>query len=222
MSSREASVAHDEEIRRAAEIKEWLEEKIRDLELEVARMKEMMTIVDSILRKTSFVLAAKLQAVPQQASSVNRITKEQETTKKESTSSEPRPVQRSKILGTYAQKTSLETRALRRSKDGILLANAYIAQDRVDIVPSSDVVLSSATPPFLSFFVNRILKGYETKDKESMDSGRLSKDELLQYGVEEKDGRIIKVTILNFRDNSRLNEILSTVTWAFTRMLEKK
>jgi hypothetical protein len=90
------------------------------------------------------------------------------------------------------------------------------------VVPSSDVKVSQNVPPFQTFFVNRILKGFESKDQELVAAGKLKLSDALSFAVEEKDGVISKVTVKNYRDSSRLNEILSTINWALTRMLEKK
>ena len=90
------------------------------------------------------------------------------------------------------------------------------------IVPASDVKLPPTVPPFQTFFLKRILKGYETKDQELVSNGKLDQKGSLSYSIEESEGVISKVTVTNYRDKARLNEILSTINWAFTRMLEKK
>jgi hypothetical protein len=188
-------------VKRAAELREWLESRILDLESELARLRDMQHIVDSVLRKSSFVPAAELNTT-----SVPKAPR-----------SEKQDVQK-----VRASKSAEEPRQLRRSKDGLLIANAFVSPERVVLIPSSDVKISQTIPPFQTFFVNRILKGYESKDQELVSAGKLNQSEALSYKVEESEGNISKVTVNNYRDNSRLNEILSTVNWAFTRMLEKK
>jgi len=115
-----------------------------------------------------------------------------------------------------------ETRQLKRSKDSYLLANAYISPTSLVLIPASDVKLSIGTPPFKAFFLNRILEGMRSKDLESSSKGELSPSEALSYEVEESNGLISRITVRNYREKARLNEILSTATWAFTRMLEKR
>lgn len=183
----------EDEVKRAAELREWLETRMGELEVEMNRLKDMQQMVDSVLRRGSFVPAAELKS-----SQTKTIASEKKEVQPE------------------------ESRELRRTKDGLLIATAFISIDKLVVVPSSDVKVSQDTPPFQTFFINRILKGYETKDKELASSGKQGKTAALSYRVEEKDGIITKVTIENYRDKARLNEILSTVNWAFTRMLEKK
>ncbi|HVB11524.1 MAG TPA: hypothetical protein VNE86_00220 [Nitrososphaerales archaeon] len=191
---------NEEDVKRAAELKEWLEARMLELENELGRLKDMQQLVDSVLRRNSFVPAAALK------------------------STQTKPSRGEKVDDTKNQvpKSQDEPRQLRRSKDGLLIASAFVSPEKLVVVPSSDVRISQTIPPFQTFFVNRILKGYESKDQELVASGKLSQSEAMSYSVEEEEGNISKVTVQNYRDKSRLNEILSTVNWAFTRMLEKK
>jgi hypothetical protein len=114
-----------------------------------------------------------------------------------------------------------ETRELKRDKGGQLVATASITSDAVAIEPSSGVVLKSTTSPFKSFLLGKILQGMKTKDEEMVKSGKLAKGTELKYDVDEANGNIVKLVIENYREKARLNEILNTVSWTFSRMLEK-
>lgn len=114
-----------------------------------------------------------------------------------------------------------EVRELRRDKGGQVIAAAAITSDSVAIEPSRGVVLKTSTPPFKSFLMGKILQGMKTKDEESVASGKLGKGAELRFDVDEANGAIVKLVIENYRDKPRLNEILSTVAWTFSRMLEK-
>ncbi len=189
------------QVKRAAELREWLESKIEELETELQKLKDMQLVVDSELRRSSFVPATELKG-----QDVSRAAEP-----------EKNPTSPNQVA-----KSTEEPRQLRRSKDGLLIANAFITPAKLVVIPASDVKLSQTIPPFQTFFVNRILKGYESKDQELVATGKLNQAEALSYAVEEKDGMISRVVVNNYRDKSRLNEILSTVNWAMTRMLEKK
>lgn len=207
----DGSLPHDEEVKRAAEMREWIESKISELELEVARLRNMLLIVDSTLRRRSFVSAKELRGAEKNKilpKSTQQISKEEVGTRE--------PEARTK----NARET--EMKELRRTPDGEILANAIVESKRVIITPASNLKLSDSVPPFQSFFVTRILKGYQTKDLESSKTGKISASDVLQYDVKLKEGFISEVMISNYRDKVRLNEILNTATWAFSRMLEKK
>jgi len=199
---------NEEEVKKAAEMREWLEEKIAEAEIELNRLKDMQSMVDSILRRTSFVPATELRnynpaskATPPEQNSGVAVKSEMQT---------PIP------------KSSAESKELRRAKDGKLMATASISLEKIVVTPSQEVRVSQTIPPFQNFFVNRIVKGYETKDQELVASGKLEAKDALKFAVEESDGIISKVTIENYREKARLNEILNTINWAFTKMLEKK
>jgi hypothetical protein len=86
----------------------------------------------------------------------------------------------------------------------------------------NDINLNINTPPFKSFFLNRILEGMKLKDKEKIQKGEIDESEIIDYKVDnDENGKINSVTISNYRERERLNEIFNTATWVFTRMLEK-
>ena len=113
-----------------------------------------------------------------------------------------------------------EVRDLKRDKGGQVIGKASITADGVEIEPSG-VVLKSSTPPFRSFLIGKILQGMKTKDEELVRAGKLAKGLEFRYDLEESSGSIEKLVIENYREKARLNEILSTVSWTFSRMLEK-
>jgi hypothetical protein len=201
---------NEDEVKRAAEMREWLEEKIGELEIEISRLRDMQSMVDSILRKNSFVPATELRNSPARNPELPRAQEAHADSSMKSQMQAPLP------------KPAEESRQLRRAKDGLLIATAFVSNAKIIVVPSSDVKLSQTIPPFQTFFVNRILKGYETKDQELVSSGKLPSAEAMKYTIEESEGNISKVSVENYREKVRLNEILSTINWAFTRMLEKK
>jgi hypothetical protein len=200
---------NEDEVKKAAEMREWLEEKIAEVENELVRLKDMQTIVDSVLRRNSFVPATELRAY--NAPSTKNQSPEQSGADVKSEMQTPVP-----------KSSTEESKELRRPKDGKLIATAFISPEKIVVVPSADVRVSQTIPPFQNFFINRIVKGYESKDVELVSSGKLESHQALKFGVEESDGNIVKVTIENYREKARLNEILNTINWAFTKMLEKK
>lgn len=171
----------DPDVKKAAELKLWLEERISQLREEIERLNETLGYVDATLRASTFKPAIDMMA-------------------------EAREVP--------------ELRELKRDKGGQVIANASITSDAVAIEPTG-VVLKSSTPPFKSFLAGKILQGMKTGDEALVKSGKLVKGEELRFDVEESNGQITKIVIENYREKARLNEILNTVSWTFSRMLEK-
>jgi len=113
-----------------------------------------------------------------------------------------------------------EVRELKRDKGGQVIGKATITADAAEIEPAG-VVLKSTTPPFKSFLMGKILQGMKTKDEDLVKAGKLPKGSELRFDLEESNGAIEKLVIENYREKARLNEILNTVAWTFSRMLEK-
>ncbi len=245
----------EEDIRRAAEIREWLIKEISDRQEEVERLRTTLSIIDNLLKQGSFRAAANLgfaeAATPTQAGSAiteatTTATQVQQQT--HSTAAQPpaakRQQQQQQQAGAAATPTlratadngvsssggddSRNIKPLKRAKDDFLLANAEISQDTVVIVPVSGINLNVNTPPFKSFFLNRILEGMKSKDAEKVSQGALRESDALNYRVEEDDdsgggssGIIKRIVINKYREKERLQEIFNTSAWVFTRMLEK-
>ncbi|MCZ6648452.1 MAG: hypothetical protein O7B30_04335 [Thaumarchaeota archaeon] len=186
----------EDEIRKAADTKEWLESRLTELEAEISKLKDTLSVVDSVLRGGSFLTAAEI--VPRQTSG--------------------KPLSQG---GQVVAPEADEVRQL-KSKGGDLLANAYITTRSVTIIPASEISLSSRTPPFNSFFVKKILEGMKSLDQEEVRNGTKSGGGAIDFQIDEDDNsNIVKITVENYGENSRLEEIINTSTWTFSRMLEQ-
>lgn len=191
----------EDDIRRAAEIREWLVKQISDKQEEVDRLRTMLSIIDGLLKQGSFKAAASLGF----AAAGSPATAQVQAT-------------RQAPQAAPAMKASdRDVRPLKRAKDDFLLANAEVSPNAIVIVPAPGVSLNTSTPPFKSFFLNRILDGMKSKDANL----GLKEPEALNYRVEDDNGTIRRIVINNYREKERLQEIFNTSSWVFTRMLEK-
>jgi hypothetical protein len=235
----------EEDIRRAAEIREWLIKEISDKQEEVERLRTTLSIIDNMLKQGSFKAAANLGfgAATSTAGSTTAATTAQ--VQQQTRQAAGPPQQQQQQQGAAAAPTLRATadngvssggdggdnrniKPLKRAKDDFLLANAEISPDAVVIVPAPDINLNANTPPFKSFFLNRILEGMKNKDAEKVSQGALGESDALNYKVEEDDssgggssGIIKRIVINRYREKDRLQEIFNTSAWVFTRMLEK-
>jgi hypothetical protein len=188
----------EDKIKNAAETKHWVESRIIELEEEIERLKSIQDMMDAILRKTSFQPATDI--------SKEGKLKKDSTTKNESVT---------------ASTEFKDIRPLKRSKDDLLLANMYVSESAVAIIPVSDITFNVSTPPFSSFLLNRIFEGMKFKDQEKVSAGEMNENKAFSYDVEKDGESIKKIIIKNYRDQSRITEIFNTSAWTFTRMLEK-
>jgi hypothetical protein len=210
----------EDDIRRAADIREWLVKQIADKQEEVERLRTTLAIIDSLLKQGSFKAAASLGSFAEAGSTAATAQVQQQARQ---APTPPAAAARQQQAAAPTLKTSdSDVRPLKRAKDEFLLANAEVSSGAVIIVPAPGVSLSVNTPPFRSFFLNRILEGMKGKDTEKVGQGALREQEALNYKVEEdNNGQIKRIVINNYRDKDRLQEIFNTSAWVFTRMLEK-
>ena len=197
----------EDDIRRAAELREWLIKEIADKQEEVERLRTTLTIIDNLLKQGSFKAAA----------NIGFSTAGPATTQVQQARQTPPAPTRQQAAPTLKSSDNRDVRPLKRAKDDFWLANAEVSPSAVVLVPAPGVNLNANTPPFRSFFLNRILDGMKGKDS----SQGLKEPEALNYKVEEDNGVIKRVVINNYRDKDRLQEIFNTSSWVFTRMLEK-
>jgi hypothetical protein len=220
MKSAMSSFSEDD-IRRAAEVREWLVKEVTNKKEELDKLRNTLLIVDSLLKKTSFITASNLESTSTNVGdkSVPEIHSGQEREMKTRSDS---AAELASNNNTRNDNQVMEIKSLKRAKDNFLISNAEFTSTYVKIPLVDDVNLNINTPPFRSFFINRILEGMKTKDKEKIQKGEINESEILEYEVNsDENGKIKSVTISNYREKERLNEILNTATWVFTRMLEK-
>jgi len=171
----------EDQLKRNAELKLWIENRIAALQEEVGMLKEALVVVDGSLRASSFRPASEV------------------------TGGEPIP----------------EIRELRKDKGGETIAVAQITTAKVKIEPVAEAAFKVDTPPFKSFLLGKILSGMKESDEQAAKSGRLKRGDELRYSFLEKNGRLSSITVENYREKERLSEILSTVSWTLSRMMEK-
>ncbi|HEX5574055.1 MAG TPA: hypothetical protein VFX26_05950 [Nitrososphaeraceae archaeon] len=218
------STFSEDDIRRAAEVREWLVKEVTNKKEELDKLRDTLLIVDSLLKKTSFITASHLES---SASNLKdrSATEYQSLDKEETVQTKPSSDSTTKSTNTeYGQDDNqgVQIKSLKRAKDNLLISNAEYTSTYVKIPLVNDINLNINTPPFKSFFLNRILEGMKSKDKEKIQKGEIDESEIIDYNVDnDENGQIKSVTISNYRERERLIEIFNTATWVFTRMLEK-
>jgi len=206
----------DDDIKNAAEIREWLTKLIFEKQNEIERIKITLSLIDSVLKQGSFKTAANLN-LNKKPFTDEKSTNVYDESKKENNSP-------SFKKGNGESSQLLETRQIKRMKDNTLIAQVEVSKEKIEIIPSESFSFNMDTPPFKSFFINRILEGMKNKDIDKVKQGQLSEMDVISFNTiqkENNDNILKKIEIKNYRDKDRINEIFNTVAWVFTRMLEK-
>ena len=107
-----------------------------------------------------------------------------------------------------------------KTQENQIIANAHVTSDELVIIPSEEITLDIDTQPFKSFFLGRIIGGMETQDKTDVQSGKISQNASINCIVNKDGNKIREILIKNYRQKERVNEIVNTATWSFSRMIE--
>lgn len=107
-----------------------------------------------------------------------------------------------------------------KNSDNTIIANARVTSDEVVIVPSNDITLDVETHPFKSFFLGRIIGGMESKDNLDAQNGKIDPHSVINCIINKDGNKIREILIKNYRERDRVNEIINTAAWSFSRMIE--
>jgi len=183
----------EEEIKKIAELREILEERIKNLETELNGMRALLDFVNNLLIERSFKKAGEI-AKPKPLKPAEAV---------------PPPIAK-KIRRTIPLKTA----------SGELLANMYVEESQISIVPASDKQFNVNIPPFTAFLVERIFAKMRDKDQDLVQQGRLMPNEVFSYEIE-KEGDILREIRIRNVDPQREREIRSATRWTLEKMYDK-
>ena len=212
----------EEDIKNAAELRDWVLKQISEKQEEIDRLKRLLLLIDNLLKQGSFKPASKLER------SINNSESSTINERQQDSNKATMKVENKKSNSTATTNSNenvspfTETRDLKRLKDNLLLAKVNISSQTIEITPEKGLTFYVDTPPFKSFFIKRILEGMITQDRTKNRQKQLSNPDLLDYTIDENEGKIKKIIINNYREKERLTDIINTSAWVFTRMLEKE
>jgi hypothetical protein len=181
-----------EKIKKIANLRATLEKRVEAMEAELDEMKTLLSLLDTTLLKEGFKRA--------------EISKPVQAPPKQETPPPP----------AVQQKKGVPLRTV----TGDLLAQLYTEKDSMQIVLAEDKDFDINTPPFTSFFVERVLAKMQKKDKEDAKEGKLAPENTLSFSMKQ-DGNIIReITIDNLR-RERSRELKSSLRWTLEKMYER-
>jgi len=120
------------------------------------------------------------------------------------------------------EKTIIEKKSIpiTSGNDGKIIANAFVTPEQVEIILENGMGITADVPPFKSFFIDRIIGEMKRKDMLDVDNGKIQKDSIIDYIINKNGSDIREIIIKNYKEKERVNEIINTAGWSFTRMLE--
>ena len=183
----------EEQIRDIVALKDDLIGQIDKHQEAIETLEKNLIILDLVLKESSFT----------KASALSRKT----------TNSE-------KVPPSIEHKPVDNSIPIKRSSDGEIIANAYVTPEQVSIILDENVGINADTPPFKSFFIDRIIGEMRRKDSIDADNGKIQKESIIDYIVKKTGSDIREIIIRNYRQKERVNEIINTAGWSLARMLE--
>ena len=183
----------EEQIKDIIALKEDLLEQIDKHHIELEKLEKNLLLLDLVLKESSFTKASQL----------TKSTKDQNPKKEISEESSAK-----KVI------------PIKQGNNGKILANANITEKQVSILLSDEIKVDANTPPFKSFFLDRIIGEMKKKDLQEVNEGRIQKDAIIECMINKEGSEMKEINVKNYRYKERVNELINTVGWSLSRMLE--
>ena len=185
----------EEQIKEIVTLKESLIEQIDKHQEGIEMIEKNITVLDSFLKNSSFTKASKLE-----------INTE--------------PIRKPEERSIPIEKPEERSIPIKRTNDGKLIANAYVTPKQVSIVLDNEILINVDTPPFKSFFLDRIIGEMKKRDQAEAEEGKIQRESMIDYIINKNGTNIREIIIKNYRQKERVNELINTAGWSLTRMLE--
>ena len=187
-------MSNEQETKKLLSFRESMENRIQELEAEINDLHTAIEELDKLIVNTGFrtFTTADTFSVP------------------ETPKIEPTPISEPE-----------EDQVSITSKDGTVLGVMKVEDHTILFTPTETFDFTLDIPPFQSFLIERVLENMRNTDQERSTNGELDPGEILEYEVQEQDGKIKLLTIQNYGGERRLREINSSLRWTFDKMYDK-
>ena len=180
----------EEQVKEIVAMKESLIEQISKHQEGVEILEKNITVLDLFLKNSSFTKASQLE------------------------------IKKDEVKPEIIEKPVENSIPIKRVNDGKIIAKAFVTPDQVSIVLDNEIAVNVDTPPFKSFFLDRIIGEMKKKDTVEAENGKIQKESVIDYIINKNGANIREIIIKNYRQKERVNELINTAGWSLTRMLE--
>lgn len=191
----------DEQIKEILELKEAISKKIRKHTEEIELLEKNLSVLNLFIKDSSFTKASSLKIESKNDEKDSSFTKDPS----------------SKIESKSDEKDSIP---ITKGVDGEIIANAYVTPEKVSIVLKNELGFDFDTPPFRTFFMDRIIGEMKKKDTKEVEDGNIQQDSIIDCIINKDGNSIREIIIKNYRQRERVDEIINTASWSLTKMLE--
>ncbi|MCV0393544.1 MAG: hypothetical protein K5790_09700 [Nitrosopumilus sp.] len=181
------------------------------------QVKEIVALKESLIEQIDRHQES-IEMLEKNISTLDLFLKDSSFTKASQLASSKRPEDQSKT--EIVEKPIVNLIPIKRGNDGKVLANAFVTPEQVSIILSNEIEINADTPPFKSFFLDRIIGEMKKKDSIEAENGKIQKESIIDYIINKKGSDIREIIIKNYRQKERVTELINTAGWSLTRMLE--
>ena len=181
-----------EKIKKIAKLRALLEKRVETMETELDGLKTLLGLIDTTLVKEGFKRAELSKPI------------------------QPAPKQETAPPPVSKQKKGVPLKTV----TGDLLAQLYIEKDSMEVVLAEDKNFDINTPPFTSFFVERVLAKMQEKDREAASKGKITPEQILSYNIK-RDGNLIREIEIRNISPGRSRELKSSIRWTLEKMFDR-
>ena len=200
----------EEQVKEIVSLKESLIEQIDRHQESMEMLEKNITVLDLFLKDSSFTKASQLETKKVVSQDDSKTVVNQDDSKtvvnQDDSKNEVKPEENSIPI--------------KRGNDGKIIANAFITPEQVSIILDNEIIINADTPPFKSFFLDRIIGEMKKKDSIEVENGKIQKESIIDYIINKNGSDIREIIIKNYRQKERVNELINTAGWSLTRMLE--
>jgi len=137
----------EEQVKEIVSLKESLIEQIDRHQESMEMLEKNVTVLDLFLKDSSFTKASQLETKKVVSQDDSKTVVNQDDSKtvvnQDDSKNEVKPEENSIPI--------------KRGNDGKIIANAYITPEQVSIILDNEIIINADTPPFKSFFLDRII-----------------------------------------------------------------
>ena len=191
----------EEQVKEIVSLKESLIEQIDRHQESIEMLEKNVTVLDLFLKDSSFTKASQLETKKVVSQDDSKTVVNQDDSKNE----------------VKPEENSIP---IKRGNDGKIIANAFITPEQVSIILDNEIIINADTPPFKSFFLDRIIGEMKKKDSIEAENGKIQKESIIDYIINKNGSDIREIIIKNYRQKERVTELINTAGWSLTRMLE--
>ena len=204
--------ADEDRVRSILEVKEHVARKIEEHEAEIEMLRRNLELLDSALTKSSFAKASDLLRGGGAAGSPGRGGGEGDGPAAAAGAAADPGAAGGREDGT-AEMTSIA------GPGGQVLARAHVTDDRVSIVMADGVDVDAESDQIQEFLLGKVVGRMKREDAVGVEEGRIEAGRTVEAEVESDGARLVSVTVTNYRERERSNEIVGTARWAINQLV---